>query len=227
MMDFAAKDFIKIGHRGASAYEPENTIRSFERAMDMGCDFVELDVRSSFDGHLVVMHDKTVDRTTDGWGDVAHKTLDHLKRLDAGGGERIPTLEEVMGLAKGRAGVAIELKEEGTEKGVVETVRAHGMVEDVIVISFHRGLISRVKAIEPKIKTGYLYLLQINPVGKALECSADLICPYHRLVSKGLIRRAFEAGVFIAPWTVDSPKRAESLRSMGVKGIATNRPDVI
>ena len=95
MKGFFEKDFLLISHRGASHYEPENTLRSFRKALEMGSSAIEFDVRKSCDGRLVVIHDSKVDRTTDGKGAVSGKTLDELKSLDAGCGERIPTLEEV------------------------------------------------------------------------------------------------------------------------------------
>src|SRR5215212_6994015 len=99
---------IVVGHRGAAALEPENTLRAFRRGIELGCDYLECDVHLTRDGRLAVIHDETVDRTTDGHGPVAGLTLDALRQLDAGLGERVPTLEEVLAEVRGRAGVLIE-----------------------------------------------------------------------------------------------------------------------
>ena len=115
MQNSDKRHFYKIAHRGASAYEPENTLRSFRRALDMGADLIEFDIRMSSDGHLIVIHDKKVDRTTDGTGLVREMTLGQLKKLDAGKGEKIPTLEEVIDFGKGKTRFVIELKEGGVE----------------------------------------------------------------------------------------------------------------
>lgn len=113
---------VKVGHRGAAGHEPENTLRSFRRAMELGADMVELDVHLCGSGELVVIHDETVDRTTDGTGEVAKMTLDEMRALDAGKGERIPTLQEVIDLATGRMDINIELKGLGTAGPALEHI---------------------------------------------------------------------------------------------------------
>ncbi|MGH7791719.1 MAG: glycerophosphodiester phosphodiesterase, partial [Thermodesulfobacteriota bacterium] len=145
MNDTDKRRFFKIAHRGASAYEPENTLRSFKRAMEMGAEMMELDVRFSRDGHLVIIHDKKVDRTTNGRGLVREMTLRELKNLDAGKGEKIPTLEEVFDLGKGTIRYVLELKDRGVEEEVINLVRDKGLIEDVFIASFHGDLIKRAK----------------------------------------------------------------------------------
>jgi glycerophosphoryl diester phosphodiesterase len=219
--------FIKIAHRGASAYEPENTLRSFKRAIEMRADMIEFDVRLSRDGHLVIIHDERVDRTTNGKGLVREKTLSELRRLDAGEGEKIPTFEEVIDLARGRTGFVIELKESGTEGGVITLVRENGLIWDVFVVSFYQDLVKRVKDLEPEIKTGLILYSSTDPIGLAKGCLADAVAPFHSFVTEDLVKKAHNSGLIIITWTVDIREEAEMLRDMGLDGIVTNRPDLI
>lgn len=219
--------FIKIAHRGASAYEPENTLRSFKRAIEMKADMIEFDVRLSQDGHLVIMHDERVDRTTNGDGLVREKKLSELKELNAGDEEKIPTLEEVIDLTKGETGFVIELKEPGTEEGVISLVKHNGLIEGVFIVSFYQNLIERVKNLEPRIKTGLILYSSSDPIRLAKECLADAVAPFHDFVTKDLVQKAHNSGLIIITWTVDSREEAEKLRDMRVDGIVTNRPDLI
>jgi glycerophosphoryl diester phosphodiesterase len=219
--------FVKIAHRGASAYEPENTIRSFRKAIELGTDMVELDVRKSLDGRLVVIHDSKVDRTTDGRGLVRSKSLDELKELDAGKGERIPTLEEALESAAGKTRFVIELKEDGLEERVIGAVKDYGLMDDVIVISFKVVRLRAVKELEPGLKTGLILFASANPLGIARMCRADAVAPFRWFITRGLAERARDAGMRLFAWTVDDREKAERLRELGVCGIVTNKPDLI
>src|SRR3977135_4331183 len=156
------------GHRGNADEFPENTMASFRSAIELGVDLIECDVHRSEDGGLPVIHDHLLDRTTDGSGLVRDHSMAELKSFDAGRwkgptfrGERIPSLDEVLALAKGKVGVAIEIKNlplpyPGIEDAVVKTVRESGMVQDVVVISFDHRSIKRIAELEPQILTGVL-----------------------------------------------------------------------
>ncbi len=219
--------FIKIAHRGASAYEPENTLRSFERAIEMKADMIELDVRQSIDGHLVVMHDGTVDRTTDSTGLVSLKTLAELKELDAGKGEQIPTLNEVVELGRGRAKFVIELKENGAEDKVVDLIRKNKLIDEVFIVSFKPNRLKMIKELEPKLKTGLILFASLDPIKLAKNCGADVVAPFRWFITKGLIERAKANGLHTFTWTVDETLKAQSLKDIGVSGIVTNKPDII
>ncbi len=221
------RHFIKIAHRGSSAYEPENTLHSFKRAIEMGANMIELDVRLSRDGHLVIMHDEEVDRTTNGHGLVGEKTLGELKKLDAGNGERVPTLEEVIDLAKGKTGFVIELKESGSEEGVISLIKENGLIEDVFIVSFNQDLIKKVKELEPTIRTGLILYSSSDPIRLAKECLADVVAPFYNFVVKDLVQEAHDSNLILITWTVDSREEAEELKDMGVDGIVTNKLDVI
>ncbi len=219
--------FIKIAHRGASAYEPENTLRSFERAIELNADMIELDVRYSLDRHLVVVHDQKVDRTTDGTGPVALKTLLELKELDAGKGERIPTLEEVLEFGIGRTKFVIELKENGVEHEVAELINKYNLLDDVFIVSFKPKRLKMIKELEPKLRTGLILFASLDPVRLAKNCGADVVAPFRWFISKGFVDRARKSGLYTFTWTVDETSKAQGLRDIGVSGIVTNKPDII
>ncbi len=228
--EIGKKRIIKIAHRGASAYEPENTLRAFEEAIRLGADMIELDVRLSKDRELVVIHDNRLERTTNGFGFVGDKTLAELKTLDAGRGEKIPTLREVLNTTKGRTRLVIELKEEGTEEPALDLIRESGSADEVIVVSFSPVILREVKELSGaniSIKTGAIYFMSANPIRMAKESSADAIAPYHHFVTKRLVKEAHKNNLIVIPWTVDSKSRAQKLIEMGVDGIVSNRPDLI
>src|ERR1700680_1196286 len=182
-----------VGHRGAMGHRPENTFASFEHALELGADWIELDVHLTRDGALAVIHDESVDRTTDGHGLVKDHTLAELKRLDAGAwfgpefaGQRIPALDEVLIWAReGNTVVDIEIKNApiyyaGIEEAVVESLDRAGMAEQVIVISFDHRSVQRTKALETRIVTGVLYSARPTDagVGLARAAQADAVLPH-------------------------------------------------
>ncbi len=142
-------DFMIIGHRGAAGYEPENTLRSFRKAIDIGVDWIEFDLHRSADGHLVVIHDPTVDRTTNGHGKVSEMTLDELKKLDAGKGQQIPTFQEVIDLARGHIRIIPEIKQEGIELEVMDVIDRNDIINQCMVSSFFTYAIRRCKEFHP------------------------------------------------------------------------------
>ena len=171
-------------------YAPENTFASFERAIELGVDAIELDVHLTADGEAVVIHDAELHGTTDGEGLVGQKTLAELKRLDAGvrfapefAGQRIPTLGEVLAWARGKCVLDVEIKGgpwpyDGIEARVVDLIRRHEMVDQTIVISFTHTVVARVKALAPEIATGTLWSCRpIDPVAVAQAAGADAIMP--------------------------------------------------
>ena len=218
---------VKIAHRGASAYEPENTLRSFERAIKLKADMIELDVRQTIDGHLVVIHDNTVDRTTDSTGPVSLKTLAEIKDLNAGKGERIPTLDEVLDLGRGRTKFVLEIKENGIEDKVVDILNRNKLFDEAFVVSFKSNRLKMIKQLEPKVKTGLILFASLDPVRLAKNCGADVVAPFRWFVTSGLVERAKDNGLLTFTWTVDETIKAHKLKEAGVRGIVTNKPDII
>lgn len=227
-----------IAHRGASAYEPENTLRAFERAIDMGATMVELDVHLSLDGHPVVIHDADLSRLTGSTGRVAELTLAQIKQVDAGLGERVPTLAEAIELVRGRAQLYIELKGQRTPGPLVTVLRASAFSDQVIVGSFFPWLPQKVKFLEPSIRTSVLIRGQdreIDFVEWALAVEADYIHPCwehasptpHKLLTPALIAGIRQRGLGIILWHEERPAELRELVKLDVDGICTDRPDVL
>jgi glycerophosphoryl diester phosphodiesterase len=231
-----------VGHRGAMGYCPENTFASFERGLALGADWIELDVHLTRDGALAVIHDETLDRTTNGHGLVGEHTLAELKQLDAGSwfdprfaGERIPTLDEVLEWARVRNTVVdIEIKNgpvlyAGIEEAVVRSLDRHGMAEQVIVISFDHRAVQRVRQIDPRVVTGVLYACRPadGGLGLAKQVRAEALLPHYAYVTAEDVRGAHDAGLAVAPWTSSDPGVLRRLIAAGVDAIGTNHLDVL
>lgn len=221
-----------IGHRGAAAHAPENTIASFRKAIELGADMIELDVHLSSDGELVVIHDDTLDRTTDGSGPVSSRTLSELRELDAGGGEQVPTLREVIDFVGGRCGVDIELKGVGTA-GPTATLLRRSVDEgqmgpgSIIVTSFNPLELMDLSSLFPEVRRGILVdgvPEGIVEVGKLL--TVRTIGPDHRYITKDLVRECVQAGFDVHAWTVNDLKEARALIGWGVCAIITDRPEL-
>ena len=223
---------VKVGHRGAAGHEPENTLRGFRRAMELGADMVELDVQICGSGELVVIHDGTVDRTTDGAGEVAEMTLDELRSLDAGMGERVPTLQEVIDLAAGRIGINIELKGPGTAGPALEQIRraleSGWEVADFQVSSFRLEELSTFRELSGDVRTGVLYAIDDGGVMDFAERNrAYSLNPHHRAVTVDLVARAHDAGLKVYAWTVNEAMDIGNMRGLGVDGVISDYPDRI
>jgi len=213
-----------VGHRGAAGLEPENTLRSVKRALELGVDAVEVDVRLSADGALVVIHDETVDRTTNGSGRVDEMTLDELRSLDAGKGERIPLLEEVLEEVRGRALLYVELKVPEAARPAARLVEEAGMSDEVLFISF---LDEALAALPAGMHRGLIYFKPPGRILEAKKAGCEAVLPYYRLATEKAVRFAKRLRLHVTAWTVDDPAQARSLWARGVDAVATNRPDLI
>lgn len=218
---------LKIGHRGAKAYEPENTILSFKRALELGVNAVELDVRRTKDGEIVVIHDAEVDRTTNGKGLVSDLTLKEIKELSTEKGEKIPTLDEALAFLNRKVKVLIEIKEVGIEEKVLEIVKSRGLEDNVIIISFHEDSLKKVREMSGVIKTGLIYVRHKDPIKAALSLKAQYLLPMYKFVYPSLVKRAHENGLKVIVWTINTPEEAREYARMGVDGIASDRPDIL
>lgn len=227
-----------IAHRGASAYEPENTLRAFERAIEMGATMLEVDVHLTRDSYPVIIHDADLSRTTKGAGRVQDATLEQIKQLDAGQGERIPTLTEVIDLVRGRAELYIELKGQQTPTRVVEVLHATDFVNDAVVGSFFPWLPQKVKFLDPKVRTSVLIRREdrkVNFVEWALAIEADYVHPCwerasrtpHKLLTPGLIADFRRHGLGVIVWHEERPSELRELVKLDVDGICTNKPDLL
>jgi glycerophosphoryl diester phosphodiesterase len=218
------------GHRGNPAEHPENTLASFRSAIELGVDMIECDVHLSADGELVVIHDHTLDRTTDATGLVAQRTLAELRRLDAGGGERLPVLAEVCELARDRVGLCIELKQipipyPGIEEKLVGCLGSLGMIDQTAVISFHHGSVRRVKELEPRLAVGVLEGARpIDPAALMRSAGAGIYSPHYGAVDRELVEEIHAAGGVVGVWTVDDAAAVAWCRACGPDSVFTNRP---
>ncbi|MEZ0345223.1 MAG: glycerophosphodiester phosphodiesterase family protein [Infirmifilum sp.] len=217
--------FFIVAHRGASGYEPENTLRAVRRALEMKVDAVEVDVRLSKDGVPVVMHDETVDRTTNGRGRVRDMTVEELRKLDAGRGERIPLLEEVLDEVRGRSVLFLELKESDAAKPALELVERRGMLEEVLFISFDERALSAVRAEQPAAHLGLIYARPTDGIVAAKRLGCEFVLPHYRLATEKAVAFAHRMKLLVVAWTVDEVEVAEELKRRGIDGIATNYPD--
>ena len=218
---------LKIGHRGARAYEPENTLRSFKKALEIGVDAVELDVRKTKDNQLVVIHDADVKRTTDGEGLVSELTLKEIKGFSAEKGEKIPTLQEALDFLGKKVKTLIELKEEGAEEKVLAAVREKGLQKNVIIVSFIEEALRKVRELDRNVETGLLYATHKNPVKAALDLKASYLLPLYRFTHTTNVQKAHENGLKVIVWTINKPEEVAEYVKKGVDGIASDKPDIL
>lgn len=237
---------LVIAHRGDSAHRPENTLASFASALEIGASLVELDVQLTADGHVVVLHDPTVDRTTDGRGDVRRMKLAEVRALSAGyperfgaawSGERVPTLAEVLTLVHERARIMIEIKKEsvsddadgGVEARTVAEVRRQGLADRVALISFEHRALLRCREVAPEITRGHLF--GRTPPGDMVPAARDAGCgivmPYKGQLSEAVADQVHEAGIKLATWVVDEPEELKRLARFRLYGVGSNCPGVL
>lgn len=216
-----------LGHRGAPLEAPENTFASFRRAIERGADGVELDVQRSADEVPIVIHDLTLDRTTNGRGEVAGLPWRALARLDAGEGEPLRRLREVADWAAGaRAWLNVELKTAGIEARTLAVLRRARVLRRTLVSSFLPTAVLEVGRLAPRVKRA-LVTESWDPIvaGLVRDAGAGGVCIERRLASPALIDELSAAGLFTVVWTVDEQAEIESVLRMGVAAVITNRPE--
>lgn len=227
-----------IGHRGAAGTHPENTMVSFRRAFELGVDGIEFDVHRTADGHLVVIHDPAVDRTTDGSGLIMMMTLEQIRALDAGSwkdprfaGEQVPTLQELIRATPPGVRLYLELKAgsvhyPGIEQELVDVLKAEGALARTQVSSFdHRALV-KLKEICPELPLGMLTSSNlVDPVRMAREIGCEAIHPAWPWVTPEYVEAAHAAGLQVNCWTVNEPLAIAMMRNAGVDGIITDYPE--
>ena len=219
------------GHRGNPDEHPENTLASFRSAIELGVDLIECDVHMSKDGQLVVIHDHALDRTTDGSGLVMEHEWRALRELDAGNGERLPLLHEVIEVARtGGVGLAIEIKQiplpyPGMEQRVVDELRAHEFVEQACVISFYHPSLPLLKSIEPRLQVGLLEGARpIDVVELMNQARADIYSPHYGALDRQQVEELHAARRVVGVWTVDDGAALGWCRVCRPDSIFTNRP---
>ena len=227
------KKTLNIGHRGAKGHKPENTLPSFQKALDLNVDGVELDVHVCKTGELIVIHDFTVDRTTNGSGAVSELSLSELKSLRINDEIEIPTLEEVLDLVGKKCFINIELKGRHTAKPVSHLIEKYILekeysYDDFIVSSFQREELEMMFTINPNIHLGILTQPSVN---QALEWastfSAKAIHPHFSLLTEENVKKAQEQGFKVYTWTVNETEDIERIKTYNVNGIITDFPEKI
>jgi glycerophosphoryl diester phosphodiesterase len=218
---------LRIGHRGAKAYEPENTLLSFQRAMEFGANAVELDVRKTKDNKLVVIHNADVNKTTNGTGAVADLTLAEIQKLVTDKNQKIPTFEEALNYIGSQVKILVELKETGYEDKVLDEISKKGLIDNVIVISFHEDALRKIRALNKEIEIGLVYVRHKNPIQSALDLKAAYLLPLYRFTHSANVKKAHEKGLKVIVWTINTKEEVLDYVKKGVDGIASDRPDVL
>ena len=224
-----------IAHRGASSYAPENTLAAFDLALEMGVRHIELDVDFTSDGHIVVIHDDTVDRTTNGSGPVTSHTLAALRALDAGSwfgdkftGERIPTFHEVLERYKGRVHLHTEIKglSPSLSQRTADLIRTHGMEEQVSITSFQNVRLEDMRAYAPELPTGWL-VVEVSEaiIAQARAMGVTQLCPRANTVTPELVRRLHAEGFVARVWGVTTEDLMQQVVQAGADGMTINFPD--
>ncbi|MFE9903550.1 glycerophosphodiester phosphodiesterase [Streptomyces achromogenes] len=218
-------NFLTIGHRGVMGVEPENTLRSFVAAQRAGLDLIELDLHLSKDGALVVMHDAEVDRTTDGSGPIAEKTLAELRALDAGRGERVPVFEEVLEAV--RAPLQAEIKDVAAARALAEVMRARDLTARVEVSSFHDEAITEIARLVPGVRTALVasrYGTEV--VDRAVAAGAATVCLNVRRLTLEIVEHARASGLRILGWVVNTQEHLRLVRALELDGATTDYPEI-
>lgn len=219
-------DFEIIGHRGAAGYEPENTLLSFEKAIDIGVDWIELDLRRSVDGHLVVIHDDTVDRTTNGSGKVNDLTFAELKNLNIDKGQTIPELQEVIDLARNKVKMVLEMKQPDIETDVIDSITSNNLTDRCMVASFNKHSIRSVKVLDKRITTAIIVSsLPIDFRELSLEVMADCIFIKKDVATKDFVDEAHKDGFSVNIWNTDTMDDIRKYASMSPDYMSSNYPD--
>ncbi len=240
---------VIVAHRGASRRAPENTMEAFRLAVEAGADAIELDVHLSADGQLAVIHDETLDRTTDRTGPIASQTMDEIRRADAGAtfaregdsgfpfagqGLTVPTLPEVLGWLPDEVGLVIEIKARAAADAVVQAVASHRVLMNgrLAVISFDEASIERIRELNREIKTGYL-LVPSQPIAAALVWATEHghigVFPWEGDLGMDPLPLIAEASAFgreIGCYVVNDPEQMQHLSACGLWGFVTDVPDV-
>jgi glycerophosphoryl diester phosphodiesterase len=217
--------FLKAGHRGARAYEMENTLQSFQRAIELGANAIEMDVRRSKDGKLVIIHDENLKRVFGKDVQVNQSTLNELKKLS---GDKIPTLEESLQfIDKKVEKILLELKEVGYEKRILKSIRKERLNKRVMIISFHEQAVANIRQLDSKIETGLVYSRYKNPVQAALGLNAQYLVPFYRFIHTKNVADAHKNRLKVIAWTINTEQEAKEYRTKGVDGITSDKPDIL
>ncbi|SFL66260.1 glycerophosphoryl diester phosphodiesterase [Paenibacillus sp. 1_12] len=226
-----------IAHRGSKGMAPENTLAAFQLGLNQGCEGIELDIHLTADGEIVVCHDLTLDRTTNGKGFIVEKSLSEIKTFDAGSwfgdsfkGETIPTLNEVFDLVPDTIMVNVEIKYAyggQIEHKLLDLLHKRNRMDNVVISSFDHKCVRRVKLMEPAAKIGLLYQANLlDPIAYARSFDVDVysLHPYFQHLDAEDVLKAVENGLYVYPYTANAESDLLHLTQIGVSGIITDFP---
>lgn len=217
---------LKIGHRGAAGHAPENTLAAIRKGIELGVDFVEIDVRCTADGILVALHDATVNRTTNGNGPIERLSLRDVKALDAGNGERVPTLEEVLSVVSGQTGLMLELKVKGAAQKTVEVVQMAEFKDPLIYASFLHEELGIIRSVDAEASLMALFgRLPQASVARAMKYSPSHVGLRHDTVTRRLVEAFHDEDLLVFVYTTDTIREIQRAISAGVDGIISNLPE--
>ena len=222
---------LKIGHRGAMGYAPENTLKSFGLALQMGAPMIEIDVTRCATGEAVVIHDDRVDRTTNAEGYVSDFSLADLKKLDAGEGEEVPTLKETLDFLQGKCTLNIEIKSKSVVAEVVDVLKiviedGSWKEDDLIISSFDHHALKKFQSLMPDVRIAVLVgIIPLNYADIVGDLNAYALNPCLDFLNEEFVAHAKAKGLKIFVWTVNHPADIARMQSLGVDGIFTNYPD--
>ncbi len=221
---------LVISHRACAGHAPENTLAGIRAALQIGADAIEVDVQASADGLPVLMHDQTLDRTTNDSGGLASLTLEQLQALDAGGGEPVPTFAQALEMTRGRALLVAEIKRPGCERALTDVIRAAEALADVMVWSFLPPALEAMRRAEPRVPSALL--IAPESMGNwpsmqdlALRLDLQAVSVFHLNLDAGVVAQARQRGLAVYAWTADTERDIQRLLGLGVDGIVTNYPE--
>ena len=221
-----------VGHRGFSGIYPENTILAFKKAIELGVDFIELDVRQTRDGELVVLHDEKIDRTTDGTGFVSEMTFKEIRRYDAGKwknfpGEKIPHLEEVFEILDSKTGLLIEIKKCDIERFVKTFEKYYRTMKKVFVGSFNLEYIESVRKLMPEVPVSLISSAVVENLRRLISCGVKKLDIEFHCLDRTIVKKFVASGFIVNAWTPDTQEDLLTVIQYYPQFITTNRPDIL
>jgi glycerophosphoryl diester phosphodiesterase len=214
---------LLIAHRGGKTYGFENALETSRKAIQAKCDSIEVDLRATKDGEIVLLHDETLERTTNATGKISEFTAYELKNIKLKNEEPIPFLDELLTLAKGKTLLHLEVKEPGFEEKLLQSLERHQMNDQVFIISFYTDVLNVCHRLNPKIKTGFLFLTQ--PRFSRIPKFCSLALPEAKLITQETLKQFKENGRQVHTWVVNQPENAKRLTALGVDGLVTDCPE--
>lgn len=231
-MNIKSKNVLLIGHAGASKLAPANTLKSFQKAIDLGADYIEFDVHISRDGEIVIIHDRNTFATTGHSRLIKSMSLKELKTLNAGNGEQVPTLQELIEIAKDKIGLQIEVKARRMAERLVSILKKENLIESSIISSFLHDELLKIQKIEPKIKLATLEPIEYpwrdnweyrkRLIKKVVDHDFYAIHPREDIVNKRLIEYAHESNIKVHVWTINDKNQMRNCINFGIDGIITD-----